>query len=260
MKFRALIAGFVMVILISVPISEANEQLEVNDGMTNSSNTVTVSVNNTCGEEGCPEGLNLGGTTYVPLRAVLETMGATVVWNENTRTVDIRSKQQNESEQASDELNNDVSDADEEERVFEQDTTKLLLDIQLLKDQLYAFDQQMQLAKEFYTELGDTAQIRILEGLRYERIESYRNILDQYLSYEKQYPENTTRTGEVYSSINVLKDVLDQYQLSVQSLDRYASDQDQEQLKLYLMSRKHAYDKLEELEVNIHRYFKDNIK
>src|SRR5690554_5013746 len=50
---------------------------------------VGVKVKDACNDELCGEGYNIHGTTYVPIRVVLESMGATVHWNNDPQTVEV---------------------------------------------------------------------------------------------------------------------------------------------------------------------------
>src|SRR5690554_1895607 len=50
---------------------------------------VNVEIKNACDHKSCGEGYNIAGTTYVPLRLVMETMGATVEWDSAAKVVSI---------------------------------------------------------------------------------------------------------------------------------------------------------------------------
>lgn len=214
---------------------------------------VPIRINNECDVQHCTEGFNIEGTTYVPIRVVLETMGATLRWDEQSSSVWIQTNGLKQTEVSKlDSIGEGKQKHDKQ--LFEQDTEKIIQRIQLAQNILVLYDHQIELAKTYYDETNEGIRIQAINNKLAETRKEHEKLLRIFIEYKDKYTEYASETERVLSMINWLNEILEEYQVAVQILQNYMDNHSEQYMKLYLIRRMNALDRIEKLERNIGNY------
>jgi len=215
------------VILIAAPLTvHAKSEL-------NQYPVVKVKVNDACSDEACGEGYNVDGTTYVPLRLVLETMGATVIWNQEERSVQIV----NEVEAAEKNLLREE---------YLKEATIIYSDIEKEISGTLLLERQIEIAIELYDQTKEMQWIeQISKGKLIERKKAISDLAKRAILHQEKYEQNNTNVANLTIVIQHCEEILNYLGIAVQSFEKYIESNDSNDYKMYLLHRKLALDTIE---------------
>lgn len=187
-------------------------------------------------------GINMDGTSMVPLRVIAEALGAEVKWNGETSTVLISTAQTPPTQPAE-----EKPDPSEEriERIY-QSIHKELEDIDHLIE-------QTQIAKDLYMDLQETSHLDSIENIKLKKVQSqYKELHNQIIDLQAKYPEQSKAAERFLADLKQLDLVIADYQTALDQLIRYTErSSDRGLLRNYYMYLMQASDKLFELKTNV---------
>lgn len=200
--------------------------------------SIKISIGDSC--KHCAEGFNVEGTTYVPLRFIMEALGSTVEWNKEDRSVVIIDHEKRQEY-------NKESDSLSEKQEHQH---KLREIHQLINEELSYFiimDSQISIAMEMYREFGDTQWItQLKQGSLIERKNNIKHINERITNLQDEL-ENNSEAGQLTILSKKLNDIITYHELSIVSLENYSKNNRSEDYKSYLLHRKFALDIIEDL-------------
>jgi len=200
--------------------------------------TVAISIEQAC--TNCAAGYNVNGTTYVPLRFVLEQMGAKVNWDQANKAVVIVTNKEEDKESANQ---------------AKHDMEQLLLDLhQRIHHEAefyFMMDSQISVAAEMYKEFNETYWIAQLKQVSIaERKEALKK-LNEAIAEIQKIPNPAVDLGKLTVYSQKLNEILANQEFAVASLDNYTKSNRTEDYKNYLLHRKFALDLIEDLKASI---------
>lgn len=177
-----------------------------------------------CEDEICGEGYNVSGTTYVPIRIVMEAMGADVKWDGTNNTVVIKKGQEE-----------DPKHTMELENLYNQYKDEM--------NMLLIVERQLNLAHEAYEELNETDWIQQLrKGILIERKQAISVLTEKVIQFQKEHEGKDQQIEALTALTNNLNTIISYFELSAQSLERYAQSNQKGDYKNYILHRKLAVD------------------
>jgi len=194
---------------------------------------VNVKVKGACNDQSCGEGFNINGTTYVPIRLVLETMGATVQWNQSEQSVQIMRST----------VNTSLVNPDQE---YLSDSMLLYEDLDELIDRLLLLDRQIDIAVELYDQTKELQWWnQISKGKLPERKKTVAAQAEETIKYQKKYELQHSDVDSLTELIHHLEEIMSYMGLAAQSYEQYITTNNANDYKSYLVYRKLGLDSIE---------------
>ncbi len=195
---------------------------------------INVKVEGACGEGICGEGYKINNTSYVPIRVVLESMGATVKWDEKSQTATvIRAQEPAEKKK-------------EVDQAYISETTQLYEDFKVELELLTLLDQQFNLAYETYDKFNDTMRYDMIsKGKIREHQKTVEEFTKRLTEYQGSYGNQNPDILKVMNVSSQINNIVTHYQLASDAFGKYISSKDMQQLKNFLMYRGFALDEVE---------------
>jgi len=211
---------------------------------TQKSSTVSVKVKNACGDRECGVGYKIDGITYVPVRIVLENMGAEVVWNQDEQSVQIISKSR-------------MIETNSEERTDKELYIALLDSIKHEVDMLMLLNKQLSNGIELYNISSETQWIKqISNGKLIERKNAVATLSGEIIDIQGNYESNAEESLRLIRHSKELNEIVAYYEFSLNSFLAFMESNKNEDYKNYLIYEKLALDIIENLieDLNLYRY------
>jgi len=200
---------------------------------------VGIKVKGACNEQDCGTGYKIAGTTYVPIRLVLEAMGATVEWNNEEQSVQVIQS----SATVSDE---DLSSKD----IYQSKLSVIYSEVKKHLDRLLLLDHQITIAKELYESNNEIQWINQVKGKITERENEIVKLTDIIIQHQRIYSVEKEST-ELTVVVKHLKEIIDYYEFSIEAFVKYNSSKQDNDYKNYLLHRKLAIDMIEQVLINV---------
>lgn len=212
---------------------------------------VGITLNGKCNDD-CKEGYNINGTTYVPLRYIVETLGGTLEWDKETKEINIT---KTVFKPAGESLEIEYSDGNErnygEDEEFMQEMEDVEVMIEGIIQSLQIANQQYSLALEYYEETNDYSWIKNFSNGRMNSLKKeYDETNVLFNEFHGKYLRKFEVMDVVYDIIFTLQSAINDLKNSVDAYERYITDNQQQEYHVYAYNRKAVLDKLEE--VNMH--------
>lgn len=204
---------------------------------------IRLKVSGACNEEICGEGYKIDGTSYVPIRLVMESLGAEVNWDDQTQTVSVVKANQSREDQ----LTDDQLKEDETKAVYKKETEVLYLKIEKEIKQHEILAQYITLSQELSKQMNNTQWIDITEAKLRERQVAYKEIAKKIEEYQLIHSKENTDIFTVIDFLKSLKDVNDLEGRAILAIRNYLKDKNDEQYKSFLLERKYTLDIIEKM-------------
>ncbi|OUM93145.1 stalk domain-containing protein [Parageobacillus thermoglucosidasius] len=188
--------------------------------------TVHVKVKGACGDDVCGHGYNINGISYVPVRMVMESLGAEVVWDHQTQTIQIIKKSDSEESDAA--------------GIFREKTEELLREADKQTELLKLLDEQLQIALEIYQETGDVQWIAANQSLVAERKKTVDQLAEKILKHVEQYQDQVNDIKPFFELADNLKKLINQYEFAEKALENYSMKGQAAEFRNYLLYRRYA--------------------
>ena len=171
---------------------------------------ITVKAKNICPNDVCGEGYKIDGVSYVPIRIVTESMGATVGWDPDTQTVELA-------------MNAPVAEKKNElEDMYKRDTKILLLELERELELIELLVQQMEAAYEMYEAKSDAQWLLSLsKGKIIERKMASAKLMDKVLEHRKV--NSGSKAIDLSILANHVIELTVKYESSLSSLESYVT-------------------------------------
>jgi len=228
---------FVLALAGSITVSAASNSDQTYKGYS----VIHVQANQKAIQSDVP-GINMDGTSMVPLRVIAEALGAEVEWNGETSTVLISTTQAPPAQPAQ-----QKPDPSQEriEHIY-----------QSLHNELEDIDhliEQTQMAKDLYMDLQETRQLDNIENIKLKKVQSqYKEIHSKIIDLQDKYPEQSKAVEQFFADLKQLDLVIADYQTALDQLIRYTDESSERAyLRNYYMYLMQASDKLYELKTDI---------
>lgn len=220
---------WITILLATILMTSASFGIEISH---NSNETdlpmIHIKVKDACNNDVCGHGYKINGVSYIPVRMVMESMGAEVLWDQKTQTVQVIKKENNaeliQTQIPVNETRNLLKEADKQ--------------IELLK----LIDEQLQLAYDIYKETNDTQWILMNQTLIAERKKSINELSEKLMKHVEDYGNQVEQIELFFDLSDNLKNLITQYEFAGKSLENYAVRGQNEEYKNYLLYRRFALD------------------
>ncbi|WP_027087186.1 stalk domain-containing protein [Cohnella panacarvi] len=219
-----------MVLVVGLILSSASSALgkEVEDSTSGSFQTVNVKVDGACNNEVCGEGYKINGTSYVPIRLVMENMGATVEWDDETQTVSVIKEEAQL-----------ISENQTDNKKFEI----LNLNMERELDLLLNLNQQISLAYDYYKTLNDKQWINQIENVKITELKNNIQMLNmQVIDYQKSNDDDNKNVNDILEIIKSIKDIGDHYEIAIKTLQNYTVNNNDSDYRNFILYRKFALE------------------
>jgi hypothetical protein len=225
---KTVLTGFFILLIVGFSVSASAQPLSSYKGFP----IVNIILNNQSIQSDVP-GINVDGTTLVPLRVVSENLGAKIVWDGSTSTAMISNKPVNS----------------EEDPILKQES-KIYKSLQREINSMQNLIQQIQIAKDLYIEDQSTSSIlNIKQGKLVEKENKYKELNNQSLDFQQKYAEQTAKVNGLADTVKQYNDLLVNYESAVNELDKYTQEStDQRLLRNYYYFLGQANEQLYQLQ------------
>jgi hypothetical protein len=227
MKKTALIV-FLILLMLSLSVSASAQPISSYKGFP----IINIILNNQSIQSDIP-GINVDGTTLVPLRVISENLGAKITWDSTTSTAMI--------------TNNPTKQV--ESHVFTEES-KIYKTLDREINSMQNLIQQVQIAKDLYIIDQSTSSIlNVKKAKLVEKKNNYKELYNQMLDFQQKYADQTTKITGINDTLNQYNDLLQKYESAVDELDKYSQDStDQRLLRNYYYFLDQANEQVYELQ------------
>jgi len=202
---------------------------------------VKVKVENACYNEVCGEGYLINNISYVPLRVILESMGAQVEWDSKTQTVTIVRPNEEKTKE------NEIIDE------YVTDTFRFLEKIENELMDLGRLEQQFQLMIELYVEFNDKTRNDVLSKEKIWIHQATMNeIRNQFMEYQNKYKDRSENHIRIVKITDEINNIINNYKLAAETFQNYMNTKNKEDYKRVLLYRAYALDIIEKVSAEIY--------
>jgi hypothetical protein len=221
-KAVVFLSVFLLMSLIASPLLAAQEKGS-SESRLFKSNEVGIFIDESCTDAPCGHGYVVEGTTYVPIRLIMESLGASVKWDSATRTVHV----------AQNKTNNEKEPQTPDPLLTFLDTLEFEI------GQMLIVDQQLDAAKELYEELSDNS---FLLDFTLNKITDKRKRFDGLLKTHTELETDQLTKTHLMDRISAYKQIIDHLDNAAQAYDRYISFNRNIDFYSYSSNRKQALE------------------
>lgn len=198
-----------------------------------------------CIPESCTEGFLWKDSVYVPVRFVMESLGAQIGWNAMSKSVHI--ELETTFPQTS------VKEPDEETKRSSEVTDWINTEVVLLKAeaavaQLTTFDGLLDLAYDMYDTAGDVNWIQQVSSGKAKELKNEMSKLNQeILDYHEHNAKVHEQPQRYMQLAKKLLDAASFYEMSSQALLRYVDNNSNSEKKTFLLYRFFALEQIDSI-------------
>jgi hypothetical protein len=203
---------------------------------------VYVKVEGACEDAVCGDGYLINSTSYVPLRVIIESMGAEVKWDGQSQTATIVRSPGTGSEEKT------KADA------YVSDTLQLLEMMENELDNLSLMEYQFQLMAELYDEFNDIMRYEVISK---DKIWKHQNAMNdiskQLLEYQGKYKDQSSNVLKIVNLSDEINSIINHYKLAADMFQNYMATKNKDEYKRMLLYRTYAMDKIETVNLDLNK-------
>lgn len=195
---------------------------------------VQVKIEGACDGGVCGEGYKINSTSYVPIRVVLESMGAKVEWDEKSQTATIIRPSESRSEK------NEAYEA------YVEDTLYLYEEIEKELENLTLLEYHFNLMHELYEEFNDKVRYEVISKDKLKNHQkAMENIEKKLQEYQEKYKNQNPDILELIKVTEEIDNIINLYQWAADTFEKYMTSNNVQFYKNSLLYRTYALDKIE---------------
>ncbi|GIQ70892.1 hypothetical protein DUZ99_13315 [Xylanibacillus composti] len=207
-------------------------------------NKVQVMLGENCDGNQCSEGYLLADTVYVPIRFVMESIGAQIDWDASNKIVHIEST----TDQTNPTPEPPASNTNPTNEDVWHDTKIIHLKSEAAVEQLINFNNLLAAAYELYEATGEVNWVQQVSTGKVKELKNEMNRLNQeILAYHEANADKHEHPLEYTQLAKKIVDAASYYEMSAQALQRYVGNNNNSDKKAYLLYRFFALEQMSDI-------------